>query len=362
MNILYISALEGGKYTGPLYSVPNSIIGQREYDNVYWINLTKIGNAKLFSNEFYHYIPWKKFSLKKLPAPFDKPDLIVFEEFFKIECCVVARKIEHSKIPYIIVPRCQMTENYMKNKHIKKVVASKLFFNHFAKKSISVHFLTEQEKEDSKSFYSGYSFTIPNGIILPNDSIQLRNESQIIGTFIGRYSVWQKGLDLLLEAISREKKQLLENNVVFKLYGPDDRTGSYENICDIVKKKDICELVEVNGPVFDEEKRNVLINSSFFVHTSRFEGMPMSVLDALSYGVPCLVTQGSNLREVVEQYNAGWGADNSIDSIENSLVQVCHDRLKLCEKSKNAKDLAKTFSWSEIGKQSHDVYEKLLNM
>lgn len=359
MNILYISALEGGKYTGPIYSVPNRIKGQQEFDNVYWVNLTKIENAKLFSKDFYHYISWKKFKLESLPTPFNKPDLVIFEEFFKIECCIVARKIESHGIPYIIVPRCQMTENYMKNKHLKKVVASVLLFNHFVNKSKAVQFLTEQEKIDSKDFYSRNSFVMPNGIYLQEECTKI-STSPVIGTFIGRYSVWQKGLDLLLEAVKNEKELLKKNNVIFELYGPDDRTGSGESIREMVRKRGLEELIVVNGPVFDEEKKKTLLNSSFFIHTSRFEGMPMAVLDALSYGVPCLVTQGSNVREAIEDNDAGWGAENSVESIQQALVNLCNSIDTLQEKSIHAKKVAKMFSWREISKKSHEEYEKIL--
>lgn len=121
MNILYISALEGGKYTGPIHSVPSRIKGQQEFDNVYWVNLTNIENSKLFKENFYHYVPWKSFRFENLPVPFNRPDLVVFEEFFKIECCIVAKKAEACDVPYVIVPRCQMTENYLKNKRLKKL-------------------------------------------------------------------------------------------------------------------------------------------------------------------------------------------------------------------------------------------------
>jgi len=359
MNILYISALEGGKYTGPIYSVPNRIKGQQKYDNVYWVNLTKIENAKMFSEDFYHYMPWKAFKFENISAPFNKPDLIVFEEFFKIECCFVARKAEKLGIPYIIVPRCQMTKDYMKNKRMKKKVASILLFKHFSKKAKAVQFLTEQEKIDSVAFYSGESFVAPNGIFLKNESANI-DKSSVVGTFIGRYSVWQKGIDLLFEAI-RNKRELLQNNhIVFELYGPDHRTGTSESIRKLVTENHLEELVKVNGPVFDDEKKNVLLNSSFFVHTSRFEGMPMAVLDALSYGVPCLVTQGSNVREEIENYDAGWGSDNSVESIEEALVKLCDSLDDMKMKSIHAKEVAKIFSWDEISRRTHDIYEQLV--
>lgn len=359
MNILYVSALEGGKYTGPIYSVPKQIIGQSQYDNVYWVNLSDIKNADLFDKNFYHYIPYKQFRFSSLQAPFDCPDLIIFEEFFKIECCRVARLAEKLNIPYIIVPRCQMTENYLKNKRFKKKVASILLFNRFAKKALAVQFLSKQEKRDSEAYYSGKSFIAPNGIELKNKKADV-NSKPVIGTFIGRYSIWQKGLDMLLEAVQNKKVRLEEKGILIRLYGPNDRTSFPNEVKKLVSEKALEGIVSVHGPVFDKEKEDVLLSSNFFIHTSRFEGMPMSVLDALSYGIPCLVTQGSNMREDIDIFNAGWGADNSVESIKQTLDTLCDTIDELREKGENARDLAAKYSWDSIAKDCHDVYSNFI--
>lgn len=358
MNILYISELEGGKYTGPRYSVPNRIKAQAEFDNVYWINLSDIQGEKIDSN-LYHYISWKKFDLALLPSPFNRPDLVVFEEFFKIGCCLVAKKIERNNIPYVIVPRCQMTIDYLKNKKVKKKIANFLLFKHFSENSLAVQYLTEQEKEDSEIYYSGRSFIAPNGIISNNEQAALEKKP-ITGVFIGRYSIWQKGIDLLFSAIMRKKEILEKYNIRFELYGPDERTGSSQDVKKMAIENGIDKIVSINGPVFDNEKKEVLLNASFFIHTSRFEGMPMSVLEALSYGIPCLVTQGSNMREDVCRFNAGWGADNNVESIERAFIKICDSLSELKIKGENAKKLASEYSWSSISQNCHDIFYKLI--
>lgn len=359
MNVLYISALEGGEYSGPIHSVPERINGQRKYDNVFWINLTSIDNINVLNNDLYHYISTKNFRFSKLPQPFDVPDLIVFEEFFKLKLCYIARKAENSNIPYIIVPRCQMTQNYIKNKYLKKILASFLLFNHFAQNALAVQFLTEQEKRDSEFFFHGKSFILPNGIIKQKENALIKG-TPIIGTFIGRYSIWQKGLDLLLTSIEKEKAYLKKHNIIFNLYGPNDRTGSIEKIKNIVDEKNLNDLVYVNGPVYNIDKKKILLESSFFIHTSRFEGMPMAVLEALSYGLPCFVTQGSNMREEIQNYNAGWDAENTVESIKENLVELCNSTNSLTEKGRNAKNLANKYSWDSISKTCHEIYSILI--
>ncbi|WP_024293397.1 glycosyltransferase [Lacrimispora indolis] len=360
MNILYVSALEGGKYSGPLYSVPKQVQAQAKIDNVYWVNLTEISTVNRFDENLYHYIPLKRFRLSGLPEPFNKPDLIVFEEFFKIECCKVGRDAVKNKIPYIIIPRCQMTGKYLQNKKLKKMLASIIMFSDFAKKALSVQFLTPQEQVDSVEYFKGNYFIIPNGIDIPEQTVSFRNKTDYTGTFIGRYSIWQKGLDLLIKAIEKEKKVLEEHHLIFELYGPDERTGSSQDIIELVKENKVEHLVHVNGPVFDDEKKKKLLDSDFFIHTSRFEGMPMSVLEALSYGLPCVVTQGSNLKEDVELYNAGWGASDTVEDIANVLKNVAKNLDLLQVKGTYAVELAKKYSWGSIAKESHEYFMNAL--
>lgn len=358
MNILYISSLVDGKYSGPYYSVPKQIKFQSLYDNVYWINLTNLKKNDFMKSINGKNIRLSDFNIRKLEKEFNKVDLVVFEEFFKIKNAIVARKLEKRKIPYIIIPRCQMTRQYLNHKKVKKKLALILLFKHFVEKSAGVQFLTNQELEDSKEFYSKNYCVIPNGVdineISTAKNINKKSEKKIV--FIGRYSIVQKGLDLLIEAISYEKDILAKNNIHFYFYGPDERTGEKNSIINIINKYKVGDLITINGPIYDDEKKKVLKNSDYFIHTSRFEGLPMSVLEALSYGLPCLLTDGSNLRLELENYNAGWGASTDVDGIRNALNKLCDDIDNYSNYSNNALKMAESFSWNSIAKISHTKY------
>ena len=366
MKILYISALEGGKYTGPIYSVPSQIINQRIYDDVYWINTTNIENASMFDKELYHYCNWnnsaeKKHILKKIKWA----DLVVFEEFFKIECCIIGRWTEKYKKPYIIIPRCQMTDDYFKHKNLKKKIASLLLFNHFCRKSLAIHFLTKQEQKDSRNYFAGKSIILPNGVNQPSNISDKKNwPNSRNGVFIGRYGIWQKGIDLLIKAISDDRDIIEKNNVIFEFYGPNDRTSDPGEIKELVLKNGLKKIVRINGPVFDEEKEKVLNNACFFVLTSRFEGMPMGVLQALSYGVPCLVTKGTNVSDDIQEDHAGWYGGSSSKDIANAingLIEDINSSDYLSFRS-GALRVAEKYSWKEIAKRSHNVYSDLVKI
>lgn len=56
-------------------------------------------------------------------------------------------------------------------------------------------------------------------------------------------------------------------------------------------------LIITHGGVYDSDKETILLNSDFFILTSRFKGHLMGLIEALSYGLFCLVTEGSNMAD-----------------------------------------------------------------
>ena len=360
MNILYISALVGGKYAGPTTSVPNQIYFQSKHNNVFWYNLTDIECPMEKCKEFFFSI--KDFPSKKLidlPKPFSNPDLVVFEEFHKVQFISFAKQLKKNKIPYIIVPRSQLTDQYMKNKKIKKKIGNFLLFNRFLKGASAIQYLSKAEKEDSTFHdYNIESFIIPNGIIVDYKK-EDKDSTEIVGVFIGRYNIYQKGLDIILEAIKEVKEELIENNIIFKLHGPDERTGNRLDVENLVKDAKVSEVVKVYSEVYDEKKREALLKADFFVHTSRYEGMPMSVLEALAYGLPCLLSKGTNMTEEINSYNAGWDSGSSVQDTVNALKQLIKDKDSLVSLSNNALKLSDTYKWENISEKTQSIYENV---
>lgn len=50
------------------------------------------------------------------------------------------------------------------------------------------------------------------------------------------------------------------------------------------------------GPVYKEQKQELLSNSDIFIHTLRWEGMPISVLEVLSHSIPVIVSEETNIQ------------------------------------------------------------------
>lgn len=359
MNILFLSKLSGKKGCGPYYSIPNQVAAQRKVDNVFWYNLNHVVSedwVKWADVKTLNEYPNER--LCDLPKPFNIPDIVIVEEQYEFFRSKIIKEIREKNIPYIIVPRCSLTYEAQHRKFLKKYIANGLYFKSMIKSAGGIHFLTESEKLDSGMKWNKNEFVIPNGIQMQYNE-KTFHDKKISMCFIGRIDLHHKGLDLLLKAASNQKSLLKDNMVELNIYG----AGTEEQVEELkkeIKSNNLDEIVYYRGPVYGDEKEKVLLYSDVFVLTSRFEGMPMGLLEALSYGVPVLVTRGANMLDVISENQAGWGSETSVEGIEDSLQKMINTKTSFFEKSKRAKYIAGLYSWDQIAVNSHKEYERIV--
>ena len=356
MNILFISNLTGNLWAGPNNSVPAQVSAQCKYDNVLWYNLNHIKRKEWIDKNLpivnFDDIPSGR--LADLPDPFKRPDIVIVEEVYCHTFSKIIYDVQCAKIPYIVIPRSTLTEKAQKHHHWKKIIGNFIYYNGMLRKASGIQFLTQQEFEESGTKWNEKYYILPNGIDMPNERRLRFSNKGINATYIGRFELYQKGLDLLIEAINLSQNKLREANFKLNMYGPDQ-----ENTKQMVKKQlskyRIGDLVNINDSVLGEHKKKVLLNSDVFIMTSRFEGFSMGLIEALSYGLPCLVTNGTNMGEEIYNNRAGWKADCYAESIDKALLALLRDYSNIYEISDNAVKLAEQYSWDNIAKKSHDV-------
>lgn len=361
MNILYITKLTGNSWAGPTYSVPAQIRAQSKYDNVFWYNINRKFKPewKLEEPVCHTIDEYPKSTLKALPAPFNKPDLVIFEGMYEFALAKIVFEVWSLGVPYIVLPRGQMSSRALKSKHLKKVIANALFFNKFVEKSCAVQYLTNDESNASDKHWKAKPIILSNGVNKKSIVKNSFSTNKINITYIGRLEVDHKGLDLLLEAANKCRQLLTENNVHFNLYGPDS-DNQKAKLVSYIEELNLYDVVTLFDGVFGDEKEQVLLQSDIFIMTSRYEGHPMGLIEALSYGLPCIVTRGSNMADEVLQYSAGWFAGSSVDEIVKAFKEMISDYTKVSEYSKNAIKLAQNYSWDSIACRSRGEYEKLI--
>ena len=362
MNILYISNLTGNLFAGPNHSVPAQIKAQSRKDSVLWYNLNNVKREEWIQDDLdcKNLSDFPSQRIKDLPQPFCHPDLVVLEEVYCYPFSKTIKELQRREIPYIIVPRSQLTKQAQQKRAWKKKIGNFLYFKKMVRRASAIQYLSEQEWKDSGAKWNKNSLIIPNG----TDSKRLPEKTfvndGIHAVYVGRYEIYQKGLDILFEAIGQIKNELIEKNFHLSMYGVDQE-GSVKTMRALITQYDIADIVQIHDAVYGQEKADVLTQADAFIMTSRFEGLPMGMIEALAYGLPVLATQGTNLADVVEAADAGWTSDNTVDGVVRMLNAAIMDKDQYKKKSNNALALSKQYSWEGIAEKTHTEYSAILN-
>ena len=356
MVILHIASITDNACSGVSVVVPKHVTSQSHFADVALLN---IKNSETYGQKVPHLFFYDRdFSLEKLTPPFNAPDLVVFHETYVPEYLKIYKILKKHDVPYLIIPHGELSEKAQKKKWIKKSIANFLLFNRFIKGAIALQCLSKIESDSTH--FKAHKFVGTNGIDVTARSKHIFHDSALVFTYIGRLDIYHKGLDLLIKGVSSCADFLRNNKCQFHIYGPDYH-GRFRQVNKLISKHNLSDIVFLNHEVTGEEKCRVLDSSDAFIQTSRFEGMPLGVLEAMSLGIPCFVTNGTNLGELIGTNKAGWNVETSDDAIANGLTNAVASRKMFEKYGDNALQIVRdTFDWNKVSERTVQQYKKML--
>lgn len=197
---------------------------------------------------------------------------------------------------------------------------------------------------------------IPNGVNHPEiqkpelitEKYGLTKDSYIL--FLGRL-VPEKGLRYLIEAYKRTKtdKKLVIAG------GSSDTDSFMKEIKELAKDDErILFTGFVQGKMLDELYSNAYI----YTLPSDLEGMPLSLLEAMSYGNCCLTSDIPECTEVVED-KALIFKKSDVDDLRNCLQDACDHHEKVQEFKKQAADfICEKYNWDDVVEETMKLYRR----
>ena len=197
---------------------------------------------------------------------------------------------------------------------------------------------------------------IPNGVIRPQlrsadwirKKFSLEKDDYIL--FLGRL-VPEKGLRYLLEAF----KQVKTDKKLIIAGGSSDTEGFVNELKEMAKDDPrIIFTGFVQGKMLDELYSNAYI----YTLPSDLEGMPLSLLEAMSYGNCCLVSDIAECADVVED-KAIVFRKGSVEDLKEKLQWLCDDALRVKHYKEQAADfICRKYDWDKVVDMTLRLYRK----
>jgi glycosyltransferase involved in cell wall biosynthesis len=208
--------------------------------------------------------------------------------------------------PYVISPRGGYNRLVLYGRNrLAKAIWLAAHERRYISSASALHAVSAGEASELEELVSKKSiFVIPNGI---DQHVLDRPIQDPVGKtllFLGRLAVQHKGIDLLLAGYSAFLRGSGDKSSALIIAGPDYR-GDRQRIEEQIRALGLQGRVSLPGGVFGATKWDLIDRAYAFVLTSRWEGMPFALLEAMASGRPVLVTPETNLGDFVNRYGAG---------------------------------------------------------
>ena len=169
------------------------------------------------------------------------------------------------------------------------------------------------------------------------------NTNQI--TVMGRLSV-EKGYDDMLKVF--QKVLVQKPDAKLNILGDGDQRTTLSLLAD---QLGISKSVVFHGNTVGKAKLQIMENTSVFVTTSHYESFGLVLLEAMSYGIPCVsFDSAKGSLDIIDDGKDGFIIkDRNLDAMANKIVELLNKTTKTVQN--NAIKKAKKYSYNNVRKQ-----------
>jgi glycosyltransferase involved in cell wall biosynthesis len=244
-------------------------------------------------------------------------DCAIANGIWQYHSFALAGACRKKSVPYFVFPHGMLDPWFKRTyplKHLKKWFYWPWADYRVLREAAAVIFTSEEERilaRQSFWLYRAKEVVSPLGVQAPPESgpgakhLFLAKFPEIEKTrmllFLGRIHQ-KKGCDMLIDALPRHPSA---NPVTLVLAGPD-QVGWMAQLRERVNRMDVSPRVVFAGMLEGLLKRGAFENADAFILPSHQENFGMSIVEALSYGVPVLISDKVNIWREIEADRAGY--------------------------------------------------------
>lgn len=302
-------------------------------------------------------------SLKVLKLQMDsmpKPNVVILHQVYTLSTFFGYRYAKRRRIPFAVFPHGSLTKYHETDNKLIKEIAKKLFFLKILRNADSIIVTCTSEKDDLDPFLQKKAIVLPYGtnfditwdktLVKPNYNKKL---DRII--FSGRFDK-KKNLPIVLKAMPQIMKTFPD--LVLDIAGSGSRK-EVKKIEDLILELKLEKNVRLLGWINESKMQELFSTARLLVLPSENENFALVVSEALSAGVPCVVSKYVGTAEIVAKHQAGVVIDELTPaSVAEGILKVLHGDEDRYQKSA-LKAVETSLNWSQIALQWRGLIESL---
>lgn len=288
-------------------------------------------------------------------------DLVHLHGLWSWPTLAAARAAEAAGVPFAVSPRGMLVRELLRARGaLRKRAWLAAFERRTLERAAFVHATADSEERDLRAFDLAWPRieTIPNGVepvsfdgdwsrVSPAVRAALERDDALL--FLGRLS-WKKGLARLVHALAIHPRGHLV------VAGPDH--GFERPLRRLVRELGLDARVTLVGPVSGADRAALLARARAFVLPSLHENFGNAVLEAMSAGLPVVVSRKVGAAELVRGSGAGVVVAGDPPSVARALDDVLAPALGRAMGEAGRRTARERFSWASVAALFEDAYAR----
>lgn len=260
----------------------------------------------------------------------------------------------HTVMLYLALKNIGISCNIIAWEHFAHAVTGKLsrLLRKIYYRKFYVVCLTEKDKNLIRTLYGPLkTVSIANAVpFTPRTYHTTERKKEILA--VGRLTT-QKGFDLLIRAYAKVAKSFPDWRL--KIVGDD-----YGDLAMLEQLKSHFQISNLDflpaTPYIEEHYQQ----ASFFVLSSRFEGLPMVLLEAMAFGLPIISFDcPTGPAQLVDNENGALIEAENIDALAKSMAQFMADPLMIEQRAHGAERRILSYTPNHINKKWFQLFDEI---
>lgn len=310
------------------------------------IGVEYIGTVARFKND---YGLGTLRGLKKRLDNLSKPDLIVLHQIYTFSTLLGYMYAKKNRIPYVVKPHGSLTKYHESDSKLIKTLAKWFLISKILREADAIIVTCESERADLIASLKPKAYQVQYGAVVswPQDEAVRRqprgNQNKRI-VFSGRFDK-KKNLPLVIKAMP----QILDKypDLILDIAG-SGTVNEVRILQNLISTLELESNVQFHGWIDSSKMQEIFAAARLLVLPSENENFAIVVAEALSAGVPCVVSKFVGIADIVAKHNAGEVIDELTPaSVAEGIMKVLRgDEIKYREAAFEA--VENSLDWSKI--------------
>ena len=279
-------------------------------------------------------------------AEFDVVHVHLARDLITLPAALIARR---QRVPYVTQTHGMVDASTRRLAAILDALGTRRVLRSAA----ALFHLTVQERDDLEGVARSPNLPLtflPNGV--PRSTLQADVESGREVLYLARLHARKRPL-MFVEAAIALREKFPETR--FTLVGADE--GEAGVVTDRIESADASEVIAWDGSLEPEKTLERMSHASVYVLPSVNEPFAMTVLEAMSIGLPSIVTDTCGLIPQLRDPTAVVVVDSSLDGLVNELARLLSDPVdRIALGTRARREAAHHFSIHRVAAMALDAY------